>query len=93
MKIAVSDISPRCFFERELYITKTPNLGKLGLELGAALLLSQCNNPSCKPGTCAESFWNKVRYVDLSFSIHNISGPSSIGHVGGLLRLVNSVVF
>ena len=40
---------------------------------------------------------NKSRIEDVhqvvSFSIHNITGPSSIEHVGGLLRLVNSVVF
>lgn len=32
-------------------------------------------------------------YVDLSFSIQNITRPSSIGHVGGLLHLVSRVVF
>ena len=32
-------------------------------------------------------------YVNLSFGIQNISRPSSIGHVGGLLHLVNRVVF
>ena len=36
---------------------------------------------------------NSVRYVDLSFSIHNIVGPIISGQVGGSERLVNTVVF